>query len=135
MATWPATGDTDWNTKMLAYLAIEHDTDGTHSVHDAEGGYASVDVDAVKTTVYTKYLTGNLDADGSTNVAHGLTVGNILHVSVICYEDNTSTYTVATANAGTAWWSVNYDATNIIIGNVNVLCQGNAYRIKIDYTV
>lgn len=30
MATWPANADTDWNTKMLAYLAIEHNTDGTH---------------------------------------------------------------------------------------------------------
>lgn len=30
MATWPASGDTDWNTKMLANLAVGHDTDGTH---------------------------------------------------------------------------------------------------------
>ena len=30
MATWPANGETDWNTKMLAYLAIGHNTDGTH---------------------------------------------------------------------------------------------------------
>lgn len=32
MATWPATGDADWNTKMLAYLAVEHNTDGTHNI-------------------------------------------------------------------------------------------------------
>lgn len=30
MAEWPANGVTDWNTKMLAYLAVGHDTDGTH---------------------------------------------------------------------------------------------------------
>ncbi len=30
MATWPANAETDWNTKMLAYLAIGHDSDGTH---------------------------------------------------------------------------------------------------------
>lgn len=30
MATWPANSATDWNTKMLAYLAIGHETDGTH---------------------------------------------------------------------------------------------------------
>lgn len=30
MAEWPANGDTDWNAKMLQYLAIEHNTDGTH---------------------------------------------------------------------------------------------------------
>ncbi len=31
MADWPANGETDWNTKMLAYLAVEHSTDGTHN--------------------------------------------------------------------------------------------------------
>ncbi len=30
MADWPANGETEWNTKMLANLAIGHDTDGTH---------------------------------------------------------------------------------------------------------
>ena len=34
MATWPANGDTDWNAKMLAYLAIGHNTDGTHNQED-----------------------------------------------------------------------------------------------------
>lgn len=34
MATWPASGDTDWNTKMLAYLAVGHETDGTHNQED-----------------------------------------------------------------------------------------------------
>lgn len=29
MATWPASGDTDWNTKMLAFLAVSFNTDGT----------------------------------------------------------------------------------------------------------
>ncbi len=29
MATWPANGNTDWNTKMLAYLAVSFNTDGT----------------------------------------------------------------------------------------------------------
>ncbi len=31
MAEWPANGVTDWNTKSLAYLAVEHTTDGTHN--------------------------------------------------------------------------------------------------------
>jgi len=30
MAIWPANAETNWNTKMLAYLAIGHETDGTH---------------------------------------------------------------------------------------------------------
>ena len=31
MAVWPANGEVDWNTKMLANLAIGHATDGTHN--------------------------------------------------------------------------------------------------------
>ena len=31
MAEWPADGVTNWNTKMLAYLAVGHATDGTHN--------------------------------------------------------------------------------------------------------
>ncbi|KKK94052.1 hypothetical protein LCGC14_2686730, partial [marine sediment metagenome] len=31
MAVWPANGEVDWNTKMLATLAIGHATDGTHN--------------------------------------------------------------------------------------------------------
>jgi hypothetical protein len=27
---WPANGDPDWNTKMLANLAVEHTTEGKH---------------------------------------------------------------------------------------------------------
>ena len=34
MATWPANAETDWNTKMLAFLAIGHDVDGTHNQED-----------------------------------------------------------------------------------------------------
>lgn len=34
MAAWPANGETDWNTKMLAYLAVGHETDGTHNQQD-----------------------------------------------------------------------------------------------------
>lgn len=30
MATWPANGATDWNTTMLAWLAVEHNVNGTH---------------------------------------------------------------------------------------------------------
>lgn len=29
MATWPVTGATDWNAKMLAFLAVSFNTDGT----------------------------------------------------------------------------------------------------------
>jgi hypothetical protein len=140
MATWPANGDTDWNTKMLAYLAVEHNADGTHDMHNAEGGYMQVDVDAVKTNVYTKYLTGNLDADSETSVAHGCTAAKILHVSVIAYQDDVSVYRVneifedaSAADEANYRINITYDATNIIMSGVGAKLQGNAYRIRIDY--
>lgn len=36
MATWPADGTTAWNTAMLAYLAVDHNTDGTHKNTDGD---------------------------------------------------------------------------------------------------
>lgn len=46
MATWPANGDTDWNTKMLAYLAVGHDTSGNHN----EAGLSRQVVNITKST-------------------------------------------------------------------------------------
>lgn len=128
MATWPANGDTDWNTKSLAYLAVSHTTTGYHKF----------DVNGTLTDVRTKYLTGTLDADSETSVAHGVTVTNILHVSVICYNDDSSVYLASEMNAAAYSgyeFKVQYDATNIIITGVGSYQQGNAYKIKIDYTV
>lgn len=132
MATWPANGETAWNTKMLAYLAIEHNTDGTHAT--------KWPINGTGTRIYTKYLTGTLDADSSTSVAHGITgVDNILSVTVSCYETGTSAYRVAelfvaAEEAGIAF-AVRYDGTNIIISSVGTEHQDEKYRIKIDYIV
>jgi len=138
MATWPANGDTDWNTKMLAYLAVEHNTDGTHDMHDATGGYMQVDVDGVKTNVYTKYLTGSLDADATTTVAHGVTsaLTKIISVTTLVYDDANAKFRVGEfrlAESAAVAYSVMFDATNITFALVGANCQGNAYRIKIDY--
>ena len=107
-----------------------------------QSGKAYVDditlVNATATRVYTKYLTGTLDADDTTNVAHGCTVANILSVSVICYDDNGSLYRVSDHFMGdssaTVGFSVVYGATNITVGSVGTYLQGNAYRIMVDYT-
>lgn len=50
-AQWPANGETDWNTKMLAYNAVEHGTDGTH-----EGKIVLTSIFGAST---------NLDSDGN----------------------------------------------------------------------
>lgn len=127
MATWPANGDTDWNTKSLAYLAVSHTTTGYHKF----------DVNGTLTDVRTKYLTGTLDADSQTNIAHGVTVGNILSVSGVAYDDNYAVYVVSdhggVANADHSF-QLRYDTTNIQFANVGQYLQGNSYRIRIDYT-
>jgi len=94
-------------------------------------------INGTPTKVYTKFLTGNLDADAATDVAHGCVVANILSVSVIAYDDVLTGYRVsehfiaADADAG---YTIYYDAANIKISNVGADLQGNAYRIRIEYT-
>ncbi len=94
-------------------------------------------VDGVKTKVYTKYLTGTTDADATTNVAHGVTNTNILHVSVTVQLSGGATYLVydmqAAAVAANSFY-LYYDASDIILGGVGANCQSQAYRIKIEYT-
>lgn len=138
MADWPANGDTDWNTKMLAYLAIEHNTDGTHDVHNSEGGYMQVDVNGTKANVYTKYFSGNLDSDSSTSVAHSITSGltKILSVTASVYNDSFSKATVGSYQdeAITAHsWRLEFTDANIDFVAVGSNAQGNRYTIKIDY--
>ena len=79
MATWPANAETDWNTKMLAYLAVEHETDGTHKATELTavvtgegifGAWAS----KVDSTSYLAASDGFVCADGGTaNNVYGYT--------------------------------------------------------------
>lgn len=48
MATWPANGDTNWNTSMLAFLAVSFNTDGT-----------------LKSSIFGLSAYTNLDSDGN----------------------------------------------------------------------
>ena len=133
MATWPANTETDWNTKMLAYLAIEHETDGTHK----ENATYSL-VDSVRTKIFTKYFTGTLDADTSTVVAHGVTGGadKILHVSAGVWNGGTA-YLVTDfrgqAESATLRFDLTWGTTNVTIDDVGTTLQSQKYRIKIDY--
>ena len=130
MATWPANTETDWNTKMLAYLAIEHNTDGTHAI--------KWPINGTDTRIFTKYFTGTLDSDADTDVAHGVTAANILAVDVIV--GTATVFAVmerflesSPATEATDGANVIYDATNIKFFAIGTNYQGQAYRIKIDY--
>lgn len=94
-------------------------------------------VDGTPTKVYTLYLTGTLDADASTSVAHGRAdVDKILHVSMVLYNDNVSQYYGSEAHKGASAGNdflITFDGTNVIISAVGANFQGNKYRIKLDY--
>lgn len=107
-----------------------------HVGHDGDG-YVLRDVDGTPTKVYTKYLTGTLDADSSTSVAHSITgIDKILHVSAVCEDNGSAVYRVydnqvgSTVNQG---FQLSYNATHILIALVGSELQSFKYRIKIDY--
>jgi hypothetical protein len=111
-------------------------------MHDATGGFNNCDVDGTKRKVYTKYLTGTLDADSSTTVAHGIADGitKILSVTAYGYEDTVySGFQIQEfrqgANSGAIEIIVIYNGTNVVFDPVGTNLQGNAYRIKIDYLI
>lgn len=107
--------------------------------------YRFININGTKTKVYTKFLTGTLDADAGTDVAHGVAGGltNILSVNVACGSDSgggaVALYVVGDhlgrANSATVGFEYWYDGTNVTITAVGTHLQGNAYRIRIDYTV
>lgn len=77
MADWPANGDTDWNTKMLANLAVGHDTDGTHDATQMNvdlGVEPATATGAAESAGYTVFSNGFRIAWGDSNVTQGGTV-------------------------------------------------------------
>lgn len=57
---WPENGTVDWNTEMLAFTGVEHDTDGTHDLST---------IGWTETAVFTKDMT---DANGATDTVSSL---------------------------------------------------------------
>ncbi len=131
--TLPTVGGSEgvYGTLLNNHINIEHNIDGTHN------GAIAYPVDSVSTAVLTKYLTGTTDADATTNVAHGVTATNILHVSAIIFHSGVTyfVYDMQMSASLISAFTLAYDATNIILGNVGGNNQSRAYRIKIDYTV
>ncbi len=96
MATWPANDDTDWNTKMLAYLAVEHETDGTH-----------------KTSAMDALIKGWVRFDGATGDT--ATEKDSFNVSGIV-RDSEGLYTIS--------WDTNFsDANYCVVGTCHIAAQ------------
>ena len=125
-------GTTNPGAKLEVAGDILSDTVG----YDSEGAYRYCKINGNKTKVYTKYLTGTLDTDSNTDVAHGVTAANILAVSYIIYSSYSSWYYVGEifegSSEGRDIYTI-YDSTNIKFSDVGSEFRGQAYRIRIDY--
>lgn len=85
MANWPANGDTAWNTAMLAYLAVEHETDGTHKAFSTFLGLGTpteLTINGSGAITATKSFhtvdTNSDDASDNLDTINGGVEGNIL---------------------------------------------------------
>jgi len=94
-------------------------------------------IDGTPTAVTTIYLTGTLDADDSTDVAHGLSLANILSVDAMVGDGtdfwlsdvNIDSDTATSANS----FTLAVGSTNVTFRNVGANFQGQAYRIEINH--
>ena len=99
--------------------------------------YHLIDVDSTSVKVYTKYLTGSCNASGDASVAHGVTMANILSVTVMVYDGTNSIYQVSEAYitaVTNAALLVTYNADNVLIVGGSQYAS-DPYRIKIEYTL
>lgn len=138
-----ATNTAPTQSKALVNKKYVDDTVATvatsaDAMHDVEGGYNNCDVQGVRRKVYTKYFYGKLDADATTNVAHGENIDKIFSVSVACWNDVDNYYCVydyTYGQAATRQFLLSWNTTNVVISGVGAHLQGNNYKIKIDYVL
>lgn len=133
MAALPTDGASEgtWGDQLNEFLKVEHiDTTGKHKI--------KWPINGSDTIIFTKYLTGTLDADSATDVVHGITgIDKILHVSTTVFDSTNSVYIVNDLNGllgvNSRAFILTFNGTNIRFTQVGSDLQGNKYRIKIDY--
>jgi hypothetical protein len=131
MAALPTPGGSEgtWATDLNTFLGVGHETGGANkAIHPVNG---------VDTQVYTKYLTGTLDSDDQTDIAHGVSSGLTKILSVTAMV-GVSEYILAcdydrASVQSTQGFRAYYNNTTLYIDDVESGNQGQAYRIKIDY--
>jgi len=120
MATWPANAETNWNAKMLAYLAIEHDTDGTHAIDNMYG----TGVSKSKDTNYTAATSGTLVV-----MSTDTWVFNVDHYVLVKSDDNATPTTVVGKTGGRCLRADS--AQNIVYQTMSVpIIKGKKYRVE-----
>ncbi len=127
------TADGDRTVVDLGYVKT-----GDTVAHDSEGAFQNADVNGTKTKVYTKYFTGTLDSDSSTDVAHGVASGatKILACVAATFVTGQGNYIVRDmqiAHSALTILRVSFGDTNVNFGSVGTQHQGQGYKLKIDY--
>lgn len=123
--------------------AATEPADGDRTIADAAfvkaNGFPGID--GTPTAVTTIYLTGSLDADDSTDVAHGIDVGGgsvILHVSAMV-NDGTADWWVSDINVDSTTavdsqrFELNVGATAVKFRHVGSTFQSQSFVVKIDF--
>ncbi len=123
MAEWPANAETDWNTKMLAYLAVEHNTDGTHDFGSLSGTSDSIGEFSVGALQIKWGFKSGLAAN--TTVALDFTDEGLSDFSNACLQvltgirgaSATDTFIIKTSSYGTDGFSVTNTNTGTVTYN------------------
>lgn len=101
-----------------------------------EGSFEFTEINGVKTKVYTKYLTGTLDADAETQIIHGVSDYNkILSINASVFNGSDKFYDKDILyNAVSALkFFLYHSSTKIIFAYVGSTFQGKIYRIALTY--
>ncbi len=122
MATWPASGNTDWNTKMLAYLAVGHNTDGTHNQEDSTpSSYAGEESVTFPNGLIFKHGEESVVTDTTDDVAYETAFPNAFVTAMVCFKGGTITsenhncYVQPKSGSETTILQITNDASTITI--------------------
>ena len=119
--------------QMIDQSTILHEIDKI----DSTDGWRYANINGTKTIVYTKYFTGTLDNDSTTDITHNIAdFDKILLVTATVWDDGQPAYLsseffrASSANASLILYTY---STTVSLSSVGTNLQGNNYRVRVDY--